>query len=343
MQRRNLVLGVAAISMSPAIWAQSSPQSLPKPLRNAKVVKPDVLPQKLVFGLITPRNAEQTLKNWTPLLERMGQAIGIPVQAKTYPAAADLVKDFVDGELQLAWLGNAAALEVVETGKASLFATMVVEGKSSYRSTLITHRDSPLRNLDDVLRQGSQLVFGDGDPKSTSGHVVPRYFAFAKKGVNDPEKLFKETRIGSHEKNLFATAKREVDFATNNTTELENFKNKQPLEAALIRVLWESPDIPESPMIWSNDLPVALKDKVAAFLIKFGATSEEEKAILVAINRVTSFRRTSNRQLLSIADLEMFNTRQRIMNDPKLTEEERQTRIDAASKRGSKLELMLKG
>lgn len=338
MQRRNLVSCIAAMSLTPIGWAQTPPKST----QSKKTGRPETLPSKLVFGLITPRNAEQTLKNWTPFLERMGAATGMSVQGRTYPAAAELVKDFTEGELHLAWLGNAAALAIVETGKASLFATMVVEGKSSYRSTLITHRDSPLRSVDDVLKQGGRLVFGDGDPKSTSGHLVPRYFAFVKKGVNEPEKLFKEIRVGSHEKNLMAVAKREVDFATNNTTEVEDFRNKQPEEAALIRVIWESPDIPESPMIWSNDLPAAVKGKVAAFTYNFGAKNEEEKTILTNINRVTSFRRTSNRQLISIADLELFNTRQRIVNDPKLTPEERILRIDAASKRGSKLELMLK-
>ena len=38
----------------------------------------------------------------------------------------------------------------------------------------------------------------------------------------------------------------------------------------------------------------------------------------------------------------MFNARQRIMSDPKLTDAERMQRIDEVTRRGSKLELMLK-
>jgi phosphonate transport system substrate-binding protein len=335
MKRRLIISAAGLATAAPSLWAQDT-------VRRLASVKPAPLPTTLTFGLITPRNAEVTLKNWGPFLERMGAAAGVLVRARTYPTVSELIKDFVKGEVQLGWLGNSAALDIVESGTGSLFATKVVEGKAAYRSTLITHRDSPLRTLEDVHRQAPRLIFGDGDPKSTSGHVVPKYFAFAKRGINEPHKLFKEIRVGSHEKNLLAAARKEVDVATNNTTELDNFRNKQPQEAALIRVLWESPDIPESPMVWRNDLPAALKKKIAAFTYAFGTKDDEEKGILWNIDRLSAFRRTSNRQLVTIADLEMFNARQRIMNDPNLRPEERTLRVEEVTRRGSKLEMMLK-
>lgn len=172
-------------------------------------------------------------------------------------------------------------------------------------------------------------------------HVI-RYFAFVKKGINEPKKLFKEVRRGRHESNAVATARREVDIATNNTSELDNFRSARPDDAKLIRVVWESPDIPESPMIWRSDLPGALTSRIAAFTYGFGAKDDEEKGILWNINKLTAFRKSSNRQLVTVADVEMFNARQRIMNDPKLSTEERMARVDEVTKRGSRLELMLK-
>jgi phosphonate transport system substrate-binding protein len=230
----------------------------------------------------------------------------------------------------------------VESGKGSVFATMVNQGKSSYRSTLITHRDSPLRSVDDVIRNGHQLRFGDGDEKSASGHVVPMYFAFLKKGVAEPGKLFKEIKRANHQANLMAVANKEVDFATNNTSEIENFRTTKPEQAALIRVIWESPDIPESPMMWRNDLSPAAKQKIAAFVYNFGTRDDEEKGILWNMNKLTGWRKSTNRQLVTIADLEMFNARQRIMSDPKLSDAERVQRVEEVTRRGSRLELMLK-
>lgn len=338
MQRRRLVLGTGLLAGYSALWAQGPMHSAPQ---RAPEKKP-AMPQKLAFGLISPRNPEEMLKNWSPFFDRMSRALGVPVDRKVYASFTDLAKDFVADRLDLAWLGNAAALDVVESGKGSVFATMVNQGKSSYRSTLITHRDSPLRSLDDVIRNGHQLRFGDGDEKSASGHIVPMYFAFLKKGVSEPGKLFKETKRASHQANLLAVANKEVDFATNNTSEIENFRTTKPDQAALVRVIWESPDIPESPMMWRNDLPPAAKQKIAAFVYNFGTRDDEEKGILWNMNKLTGWRQSTNRQLVTIADLEMFNARQRIMSDTKLSDAERTQRIDEVTRRGSKLELMLK-
>jgi phosphonate transport system substrate-binding protein len=335
MKRRHLLLSASLLAAaSPALRAQG-------PMHRTALQR-QPLPTRLAFGLITPRKAEEMLKNWRPFLERMSTATGVPVEGQTYASAGDLVKDFAAGRLDLAWLGNAPALDIVEGGHGSVFAVEVVQGKAAYRSTLITHRDSALRTLDDVHRMARQITYGDGDPKSTSGHLVPRYFAFVKRGINEPEKMFKEVRRASHEANLLATAAREVDVATNNTSELENFRSLHPDQAALVRVIWESPDIPTSPMLWRNELPAALKQKIANFTFAFGSRGDDEKAVLWNINKLTAWRKSSNRQLVTVADLEMFNARQRIMNDPQLSAEQRLQKVDEVTRRGSRLELMLK-
>jgi phosphonate transport system substrate-binding protein len=330
--KRRLVMAAAAAAMVPPVWSQGA---------SARAARAG-LPAKLSFGLITPRSAELMLKNWNPFFDRMSAALGIPVERQAFATGGELVREFQAGRLDLAWLGNAPALEIVESGHGSVFAAMVVQGKTAYRSVLITHRDSPLRSLDDVHRHMGQLSFGDGDSKSTSGHLVPKYFAFVKRGVNEPDKLFKQVRRGSHEANLLATVRKEVDVATNNSSELDNFRSSDPQQAALVRVLWESPDIPESPMVWRSELPPAARQKIAAFVYGFGAHDAEEKGILWNINKVTAWRKSSNRQLVTVADLEMFNARQRIMNDAALSANERNQRVDEVTRRGSRLELMLR-
>jgi phosphonate transport system substrate-binding protein len=298
-------------------------------------------PTKLVFGLITPRNAEQTQKSWAPFLERMSQALGVATEAKTYAQQGDLVSDFKNGAIDFAWVGNVPAIELVEAQVGAVFGQLVVKGQFAYRSLLITHRDSEIRSLNDIVAQKGKYVFGDGDLKSTSGHIVPRYFAFAKKGVNDVDALFKEIKRGSHVDNLNRTVKKEVDCATNNTTELDLFKAANPDLAKDIRVVWESPDIPESPLVWRLALPLEFRKKVQDFVVNFGK-DDAEKAILKDMNNLTSFRRSGNSQLLNVADIEGFNARQRLINDAALSAEDRARKIEEVIKRGSKLEFLLK-
>ncbi len=287
MQRRYILTSAISSALATGVFfAQVSGASASK-TRNRAV--PATGAQKLSFGLITPRNADLTLKNWNPFIDRMAQATGVTIERRTYATQGELVKDYLDGQIDLAWLGNAPALEIVESGKARVFASMVVQGKTAYRSLLITHKDNPIRTLADVIRTAPQLVFGDGDPKSTSGHIVPRYFAFVKKGINEPDKLFKEVRRGSHESNLMAAVNREVDIATNNTSEFDNFRTAKPEQAGMLRVVWESPDIPESPLIWRETLAPQLKNRIAAFTYKFGAVDEEEKRYFVEHQQTDGF------------------------------------------------------
>lgn len=295
----------------------------------------------MVFGLIAPRQPEQMLKSWNPFFAHLSKAVGVEFEGKAYAQVAELVEDFRRGTVDLAWMGNVPALELVESGIGAVFAQMVVKGQYAYRSVLITHSDSPIRNLDDVLRSRGTLVFGDGDEKSTSGHIVPRYYAFARRGVNDVNSLFKETQRASHIENLNRTARKEVDFATNNTTELSLFSKTNPELANNIRVLWESPDIPESPLVWSLSLPLSFRKSVQEFVVGYGK-NDQERSILREMNNLTGFRKSGNYQLVTIADIEGFNARQRLLNDPRLSPEQLAAQAESVIKRSSRLELLLK-
>ncbi len=345
MKKREFIYAAAAALM--AFTGHSVAQDLPAKPQRAKAAKSAAknktaaVPQKVVFGLITPRNAEQTAKSWAPFLERMSQVIGVPVEGKTYAQQGDLVNDFKRCSVDFAWVGNVPAIDLVEAGVGAVFGQLVVKGQFAYRSLLITHSSSPLRSLDDVLKSKGSYVYGDGDVKSTSGHIVPRYFAFAKKGVNDPDALFKEIKRGSHIDNLNRVVKKEVDVATNNTTELDLFKTANPEAAKDIRVVWESPDIPESPLVWRLALPLEFRKKVQDFIVSYGK-NDEEKAVLKDMNNLTSFRRSGNSQLLNVADIEGFNARQRLVNDASLNAPERASKMEEVIKRGSRLEFLLK-
>ena len=300
------------------------------------------LPAKLVFGLITPRDPQQMLNNWTPFTQRLGQGLGIPCEPRLYAVTGDLLDDFRRGQLDLAFVGNLPALELAESGSAAVFAQLVVNGQSAYRSLLVTHSGSPIRELSDITGNKGRWSFGDGDLKSTSGHVVPRYFAFIKRGINDPDALFREVRRGSHLENMSRAAAREVDVATTNTTELDMLRQARPDVASQLRVVWQSPDIPESPLVWSLALPAVLRQHIQKFVVEFGARDDSEKAILRAINNLSGFRKSGNAQLVTIADLEMFNARQKIMNDPSLSPAQRTAKVDEIIKRATRLELALK-
>ena len=83
---------------------------------------------------------------------------------------------------------------------------------------LIVNKDSPINNLNDLLAKRKDLTFGNGDPNSTSGFLVPGYYVFAKNNISASD--FKRTVNAGHETNALAVANKQVDVATNNAENL---------------------------------------------------------------------------------------------------------------------------
>ncbi|WP_158290268.1 phosphate/phosphite/phosphonate ABC transporter substrate-binding protein [Ramlibacter sp. WS9] len=339
MLRRWMMIA-SALMLATGLASAQKPASPQGYVKTRQVVSAP--PQKLVFGLIALKNAEQSLADWAPFIEAMSKSLGVPVEGKAFPMQGDLVDGFAQGNVDVAWVGNVPALALVENGQATVFAQMVVNGQSAYRSVIVTHAHSPIQSLGDLQANKGKYVYGDGDVKSTSGHIVPRYFAFVRRGINDPDALFKEVRRGSLAENMERVARREIDLGTTNSNELQKFQSLSPELASQLRVVWQSKDIPESPLVYRNELSAPLKARLQAFVVNYGSRLADEKAALKKMNNLTGFRKSSNAQLVTIADVEMFNARQRINNDAKTPPEERAAKIDEAIKRGTRLELMLK-
>lgn len=330
--RRALLGGAIVLGFSPGPGSAQAPAA-PRP-RGAD--------EPLVFGLITPRDAEQVLAAWNPFLQRLAHGIGRAIRAWPAKNAGELVDAFRQGQVDLAWLGNAPALEIVESGTGEVFAQMVTgDGRTGYQSILVTHKDSPLQTLVQAQQAERRLVFGDGETKSTSGHLVPLYYAFVKRGINDPKSLYREVRHSSHRANLTMAARREVDFATANNVELDLFAVEQPALAKELRVIWRSPDIPQSPLVWRLALPGSLRQRIQAVVVGFGQ-NDAERAILHGVNGLAGFRKSRNRQLVSVADIEMFAAWQHVNNSNTLTPAQKLERIAQISQRASRLELRLK-
>ena len=72
---------------------------------------------------------------------------------------------------------------------------------------------------------------------------------------------------GAHDANALAVANGKVDAATIADRILDAAIAKGHIKADQIEVVWRSPPIPESPMVWRKDLSPEMKAKVkAAFL-----------------------------------------------------------------------------
>ncbi|WP_396437803.1 phosphonate ABC transporter substrate-binding protein [Limnohabitans sp.] len=283
--------------------------------------------QEISFGIISTEATQNLKADWQPLLDDMEKQTGLKVKAFFAPDYAGIIEGMRFNKVQMAWLGNKSAMEAVDRSNAEVFAQMVnIDGTQGYYSHLIVHKDSPLNNLNDVFSNAKNLSFGNGDPNSTSGFLVPGFYVFAQNKV-DPRTAFKITRSANHESNALAVANKQVDVATNNSENLDKIKERQPAKFNDIKIIWTSPLIPSDPMVMSKNLPEATKTKIKNFFYNYAKTNPREKEIVMKISKLSGFKVSTNDQLKPIRQLDLFSLRIKFEGDTTLSASEKRTKL----------------
>jgi phosphonate transport system substrate-binding protein len=281
---------------------------------------------ELSFGIISTDSSTSLKERWQPFLDDMQKSTGIKINAYFAPDYAGVIEGMRFNKVQVAWLGNKAAMEAVDRSNAEIFAQVIyANGGAGYKSLIITNVDSPIKSIDDLLANSKNYSFGMGDPSSTSGFLVPSYYVFALHNV-DYKTAFRVVRNANHGANLLAVVNKQVDAATNNTEELEKLQQTDPAAFAKVRVIWTSTTIPSDPFVWRKDISADDKAKLQAFIVNYGK-DEREKAIIKNIYNYSGFRASTNAQLIPIRQLELFKDKRAIEEDVNLSAQDKSQKV----------------
>ncbi len=286
---------------------------------------------ELNFGIISTESQQNLKQNWEPFIAAMAKETGITIKPFFASDYAGIIEAQKFNKVQMAWYGNKSAMEAVDRADGQVFAQSVdAEGNPGYWSLIITHKDSPISSADDVMKCDKSLSFGNGDPNSTSGFLVPSVYLFSAKGV-EPKDCFKAVTNANHETNLMAVVNKQVDVATNNTESLRNFTKKDPASAALVKEVWRSPLIPSDPIVWRKDLDDNSKAKIMTFFMTYGrqGTPDEVKAereILKALGWAP-FKPSSDAQLYPIRILEISKSINKVKADDTMAKADKDAKL----------------
>ncbi len=297
--------------------------------------------KELNFGIIATERAGALKQMWEPFLDDMSKSIGIKVKGFYATDYTGIIEAQRFNKVQIAWYGNKSAIDAVDRAGGEVFAQFIdLDGTPGYYSYIITHRDSGIQSLEQMLKNGKRLSFGIGDPQSTSGTLVPSYYVFTLNNL-DPKTTFKVVRSANHEGNFLAVLNKQVDVATSNSEMTQKIKEKSPEKLDQIRILWTSPLIPRDPFVWRKDLPADLKAKIQNFTVGYGK-DEREKEILKNMYRLAGFKASTDAQLLPIRQLELFKDRKKFENDPNMSESAKKAKLAEIDTRLAELAKQMK-
>ncbi len=260
----------------------------------------------VTFSILSTESAQNMEGYWKPILADMEKQTGLKVKPFFSSNYSSLIVAMGAKQTDLGWFSNQSGLEAVRRSGGEVFArTFDPSGTDGYKSVIIVPADSKL-TLQDLLKCDKTLNFGIGDKKSTSGTLAPMTYVFIPAGVK-PENCFKTVLSASHDANLAAVANHKLDASTNNSTALRLNAARSDNKTGKVKVIWESPTLPEDPIVWRKDLDPVVKEKLRQFFLTYGQGDTPEAATQranLAKLSMGGFKPADNSHLLVVREME---------------------------------------
>jgi phosphonate transport system substrate-binding protein len=254
---RTVLMASVAIAMSTAAMAQ------------------DVT--ALRIGLDGGENEADQLRRSECVAEPLKAATGVSeVQFFPSPDYNGIIQGLLGGTIDIAIMGASsyAAIYLQDPEAVDpVLTTKQADGSTGYHTIAVARADSGITDL--ASAKGKKLGFAD--PDSTSGYLVPNVALPAEIGAPIAE-YFSETGFGGGHENLVlgvldgtwdvgtTFGSGQGDFKEGYTSgNLRIMVDKGILDMDDLVEVWQSPIIPNGPLMVSNKLPAELKAKVTAF------------------------------------------------------------------------------
>ncbi|MBV9496075.1 MAG: phosphate/phosphite/phosphonate ABC transporter substrate-binding protein [Acidobacteria bacterium] len=247
MIRRTLVLAILlAIAIgTPAVDATGQPR-----------------PDHLTIGLLPGESAPVVIRLNEPMRAYLEKKLGIPVKLEVggnYAATGEALRF---GRLDIAYLGPVTFIMQSRHVKLVPFARPSHAGVGpTFQAVIIVPADSTAKSLADL--KGQEVAFGD--PASTSGTWVPQYQLLAAGLV--AKKDYTPRALGAHDAVALAVSNHRVAAGGLSMPIYNRLIKEGKLDPKTVRVLAESPAIPEYMWTFREGLSPAFQEEIKnAFL-----------------------------------------------------------------------------
>ncbi|MHB1109795.1 MAG: phosphonate ABC transporter substrate-binding protein [Devosia sp.] len=230
------------------------------------------------IGLLGGENEADRLADNQCLIDKLPAALGVK-EVQLFPAADydGVIQGLLGGTLDIAGLGASgyAAVYLKDPKAVEPFLTNVqTDGSTGYYSVMLARKDSGIATLEDA--KGKRL--GYADPDSTSGYLIPKVTLPAALGGMQPEEFFSDVSFnGGHENNVLALLDGKIDVGVTWSSGVGEFSegytsgnirsmvDKGMLDMEDVVQVWQSPLIPNGPLVLRSTLPAEMKEKIIAF------------------------------------------------------------------------------
>jgi len=264
---RKILLASVALTMSTAAFAQ-----------DATVLR---------IGLDGGENESDQLRRSECVVDGLKAATGASdVQFFPSPDYNGVIQGLLGGTIDIAIMGASSYASIYLSDPEAVdpvLTTQQEDGSTGYHTIMVARKDSGITDL--PSSKGKKLGFAD--PDSTSGYLIPSVALPPVLGMPIAE-FYSETGFGGGHENLVlgvldgtwdvgtTFGSGQGDFSEGYTSgNLKIMVDKGLLDMDDLVEVWQSPIIPNGPLMVSNKLSADLKTKVTAFFMDLPKTDFE--------------------------------------------------------------------
>ena len=243
-------------------------------------------------GMFQP-DREKNDATYRPLAQHLASRLGRPVQLRTVDSWEGLAKSLANGETDIALMGPWGYVLANHFSDAQAVSTILYQGKPEYFALIVTHPDSGLQSISDLVGpKGKGRTFAFGDKGSTSGYLIPQHF-FMQQGV-DPEKHFSRVIFTKHQAIQTQVSAGQLDAGADYNRNRTAMIEQGLIKAERSKIIWQSPPLPNDAVAVSAALfkDKAFIKKLQDALAETGPLQKVQPALLPA--NYTGFVATDN-------------------------------------------------
>lgn len=243
-------------------------------------------PKELNLGILGGQNSTQQIGDNQCVKTFFDKELNVDTQLRNSSDYAGVIQGLLGKKIDLVLSMSPASFASVylKDPKAVDVVGIVVDDTDQsrgYHSVVIVKADSPYKKLEDLKGK----AFGMADPDSTSGFLMPNQSFKQQFGGNSDNKyngfFSSVTFSGGHEQDILGVLNGQFDGAVTWTSLIGDYNSgytsgafgrliraDHPDLMKNIRIIWQSPLIPNGPILVSNALPTAFKAKLIAAVKK---------------------------------------------------------------------------
>jgi len=224
-----------------------------------------------VASMVTPVSA---VRYYQQIVDYLSQKLRMEAEMVHRVTYDEIDRMLEKKTVDVAFICSAPYIADRDAFGVELLAAPVINGKTTYHSDIIVHKDSAIGSVGDL--QGKSFAFVD--PKSNSGRLYPLYL-LARQGKS-PEEFFGRYCFSySHNKSVEMVAKKKVAAAAVDSVVYAYMLAENSPYARQTRIIHRSPEFGIPPVVVPAGLSPDLKERLRKLLVNMHQDPEGKKIL----------------------------------------------------------------